>query len=181
MSTRNPTPAHRVVASLARRYSGSRVITQNVDGLELAAGVEPIALHGQVSALTCLKEGRGVPARDERYNDETFPICPNDGALLKPGVVFFFEGIEGRRFDESIDQIRDSDLYVEVGTSHTVYPAKDFWKFARSRGIPVVLFNSEPLKDAHEGAWLVQGDCQRTLPGLYRQLFPGSPLEGTVA
>jgi NAD-dependent deacetylase len=181
MAARRPTPAHHVVAALTRAHAGSRVITQNIDGLEGVAGVTPIALHGQAAAFTCLKEGCNVPARDARYNDDTFPICPNDGALLKPGVTFFLEGIDGKRFDGAIDQIRDSDLYVEVGTSHTVYPAKDFWKFARSRGIPVVIFNAEPLKDAHEGVRLVLGDCQRSLPGLYRQLFPDGPLAGSVS
>jgi NAD-dependent deacetylase len=166
MGTKRPTAAHRAIAQLARESGQDVVITQNVDGLEQRSGIESIIqLHGSISAYLCQKEGRGVETRDPRFNDEDFPICPNDGALLKPGVVFFMEGIDGSVFDRALETIEGSDLAIEVGTSHSVYPAKDLWRYALKKGVTVLCINADldPETKA-DASFFVEGDCQRILP-----------------
>jgi NAD-dependent SIR2 family protein deacetylase len=60
-----PNDAHRAVAALERAGLVSGVITQNVDGLDLAAGArEVVELHGNLDRVVCLHCGE-VTARAE--------------------------------------------------------------------------------------------------------------------
>jgi NAD-dependent deacetylase len=149
-----PTPAH-----LAILRRGGAVITLNVDGLEERAGIQALHLHGRVEAFHCLKEQADKPARDVRYNNAAFPICPDCGSLLKPGMLFFGEAMPTSLLDEAARLIASAQLLVEVGTSCAVTPVADLRAFARKRGLKVVAFNAEttpsPGVDVH-----VTGDVQ---------------------
>src|SRR5262245_776886 len=50
-----PNPAHLALAALERaRGDGARIVTQNVDGLHVAAGAERVVeLHGSLFAIRC--------------------------------------------------------------------------------------------------------------------------------
>lgn len=162
---RAPSPAHRAIVDICRGKQAT-VVTQNIDGLEARCGLPVIAMHGQLDGYRCQREEAYKDAPDPAWNDRSFPICPDCGTLLKPGVVFFFEGIDGDRFDRALDAIAQSDLVVEVGTSHRVKPVSSFWRYAVQKGAEVAIIN--PDTDATEGdvAFLLRGDCQQLLPAL---------------
>src|SRR5690606_5778517 len=86
-----PNRAHEVIAALQRRRSGIVVLTQNVDGLHLAAGSDDvIEIHGNVHELHCTRCAweRVVPD----YADLAIPPrCPACQAIVRPRVVLFDE------------------------------------------------------------------------------------------
>ncbi len=143
-----PNSAH---AALARR--GLSIVTQNVDGLHRRAGsAEVVEIHGSLWTLRCTR------CRYEEENETTplMEIPPRCacGAILRPGVVWFGEGLDGRVWRRAEELVRKSDLLFVIGTSSVVYPAASLAPIAKQSGACIVEINIDdtPLSgfaDAH--------------------------------
>jgi NAD-dependent deacetylase len=167
---KEPTAAHRAISALARGNNHS-VITQNIDTLEQRAGLSTLHIHGRVTGYHCLKERKEKDARDPRYNNDSFPICPDCGALLKPGITLFGEGLNNRILDEATRCIAAAQVLVEVGTSHSVAPVSQFHRFARRRGVKVMVINSDPAATQQDADVHLTGDAQAILCALQQRLL----------
>ncbi len=74
-------------------------LLQNVDGMHQRAGSKDmIEFHGNLFSTICSKEKVKVNDMDVALNDEgdtteplKIPSCPQCGALIRPGVVWFGE------------------------------------------------------------------------------------------
>ena len=118
-----PNGAHRALAALEQRGKLSAVITQNIDGLHTAAGSERVyELHGSVLRNYCVACGREYPLA---YVQEAcgVPYCTACASLVRPDVVLYGEGLDGRVFEEAARAIAEADLLIVGGTSLTVHPA----------------------------------------------------------
>ena len=102
-----PNKAHVKLAQLEEEGTLSAVVTQNIDGLQDCGRAydldQEIALHEAAS--------------------DGIPRCESCGAIVKPDVVLYEEGLDGRILEASINAIRRADLLVIAGTSLAVYPA----------------------------------------------------------
>lgn len=127
-----PNAAHRAIAEL-EQYFDVEVVTQNVDNLHERAGSTRVThLHGELMKL-----------RSERNPELIVPIegweqkmdaRAEDGALLRPHIVFFGESVP--MFDAATRIAASADLMIVVGTSLAVYPAASLVRYARA-GVPV--------------------------------------------
>ena len=123
-----PNRAHLKLAQLEQAGTLSAVITQNIDGLHQAAGSHTVwELHGSVLRNYCMKCGAfydldAITALHKQAEDGV-PRCPACGGIVKPDVVLYEEGLDGRVIEESANAIRRADLLVIAGTSLAVYPA----------------------------------------------------------
>ncbi len=141
-----PNAAHKVLAAWSKRYPGFTVITQNVDGLHEKAGTENVLrFHGSIWEVLCWEK---CPSSPSRWRDETVPFprippsCPYCGGLIRPGVVWFGEGIDTNIMERSIAAL-DCGVFLTIGTSAIVYPAAGLAAEARSRGAFTVEINPE--------------------------------------
>jgi NAD-dependent deacetylase len=141
-----PNRAHDVLAAWSRRYPRFTLITQNVDGLHERAGTEGvIRFHGSIWEVRCWNRCASSP---RRWNDRTVPFpqipprCPHCNGLVRPGVVWFGEGIDPEVMDRSV-QALDCDIFLTIGTSALVYPAAGLIEEAKSRGAFTVEMNLE--------------------------------------
>lgn len=159
-----PNPAHHALAEMEAQLPGFTLITQNVDGLHARAGNRRLLpLHGDIWQLRCTgcayaAENRQVPL------DPLPPTCPRCGALLRPGVVWFGEPLDGSIFDQAAQAFAAADIAVVVGTSALVYPAAELPLQTLRRGGVIYEFNTEAtaLSELAAGVW--QGPCEVTLP-----------------
>ena len=127
-----PNAAHRAIAELEQHFD-VEVVTQNVDNLHERAGSTRVThLHGELMKL-----------RSERNPELIVPIegweqsldaRAEDGALLRPHIVFFGESVP--MFDEATRIAASADVMIVVGTSLAVYPAASLVRYARA-GVPV--------------------------------------------
>ena len=127
-----PNAAHRAIAEL-EQYFDVEVVTQNVDNLHERAGSTRVThLHGELMKL-----------RSERNPELIVPIegweqkmdaRAEDGALLRPHIVFFGESVP--MFDAATRLAASADVMIVVGTSLAVYPAASLVRYARA-GVPV--------------------------------------------
>lgn len=141
-----PNAAHLVLALWSKRYPGFTLITQNVDGLHEKAGTQNIIrFHGSIWEVFCRDRCKSSPPR---WINDTVPLpsippaCPYCGGLIRPGVVWFGEGIEREVLEKSAAAVR-CDVFMAVGTSAIVYPAASLVSEARSGGAFTVEINME--------------------------------------
>ena len=66
--------------------------------------------------------------------EQTLDARAEDGALLRPHIVFFGESVP--MFDYATQIAAEADLMIVVGTSLAVYPAAMLVRYAKA-GVPV--------------------------------------------
>jgi NAD-dependent deacetylase len=137
-----PNAGHHALAQLEQSAPKFTVVTQNVDGLHQAAGSrEVLELHGSIWKLRCTQCGR-------EWVDQNTPegrrlVYCQCGALARPGVVWFGEGLPLSVWQLAEQAIRNCDLFLVVGTSAVVYPAAGLVPLARSSGAKIIEINIE--------------------------------------
>src|SRR5690606_16829173 len=147
MQSRAPNAGHLAVARLERDGHVSGVITQNVDGLHLAAGSSNVVeLHGSLSQVVCLtcrtRESRATmqerleslnpgfagrtatrrPDGDAAIPDgwiEEFVVtaCRVCGGVLKTDVVFFGENVPKERSVAAGALVEGASALLVLGSS----------------------------------------------------------------
>ena len=138
-----PNITHKVLAELEKRGKLKAVITQNIDGLHQAAGSKNVyELHGSIHRNHCMNCGKfyGLAAVK---GSSGIPRC-SCGGVIKPDVVLYEEGLDGKTVDGAIKAISNADVLIVGGTSLTVYPAAGFIKFYK--GNKLVLINKTPTE-----------------------------------
>lgn len=193
--TAEPNAGHRAIASLERAGRAAGVITQNVDGLHLAAGSERVVeLHGTMRAVQCLHCGQSfardaiaaqidarnpwldVPTevllgpdgdvRPESTEGFDLPVCTVCGGALKPDVVFFGEYVPSERFATAEALLRSGDALVVAGSSLVVNSGIRIIERARRRELPLVIVNLEPTRADTWASATIPGSTSVVLPAL---------------
>lgn len=137
-----PNAAHYKLAELERRGKLKAVITQNIDGLHQAAGSRRVLeLHGSVHRNYCETCGKFYDL-EFILHSQGVPRC-SCGGRVKPDVVLYEEGLNGRTLSDAVDYIAHADLLIIGGTSLNVYPAAGLIDYYR--GKKLVLINKSAV------------------------------------
>lgn len=138
-SLRNAKPhdGHFALVDLVNRGYVKSVITQNIDGLDLKAGMSDalIEIHGNRSRLRCIGCAKRTDLND--FVPLFVPdACDECGEPVKFDAVMFGEPIVPEVMSAAREQIDRADCVVAIGTSATVRPASGLLWVAkhRSRG-----------------------------------------------
>ena len=121
-----PNAAHKALAKLEKKGKLKAVVTQNIDGLHQMAGSKKVyELHGSVLRNTCTHCQAKYSLEDMiKYRDsDGIPRCPKCGAIIKPDVVLYEEGLDEYTLYSAVHAIKQADLLIVGGTSLVVYPA----------------------------------------------------------
>lgn len=122
-----PTTSHFFFKLLEQKTVLARVYTQNIDDLELYAGVSKdllVQAHGTFSTgrcIQCKREHEQSFYRSAIKNGQT-PLCKNCKGYVKPDVVFFNEDLPRRFYGMRRTDFRDAELLIVMGTSLAVSP-----------------------------------------------------------
>ncbi len=152
-----PTLSHAFLSVLEQKEWLLRVYTQNVDGLEHAAGVSNdriVECHGSISRLVCntchtvvgdaddvsrfwtaVGSSGGVPLKCTRDN------C--SGGVLRPDIVLFGEPLPAQFHQLSFPDVSACDLLLVMGTSLVVYPVASLPSYVQATAVRM-LINKEP-------------------------------------
>jgi len=166
LSTKKPNRAHEILAAWSKRFPNFTLITQNVDGLHERAGSNNvIRFHGSIWEVLCWNNCGAAPAR---WWDETVPFsrippaCPHCGGLIRPGVVWFGEGIDPDVLRRSVEAL-DCEVFFTIGTSSLVYPAASLVHEAKRRGAYTVEMNVEATPSSGSLDLALQGPAEELL------------------
>ena len=139
-----PNDAHLVLAELEKQGKLRAVITQNIDGLHLAAGSkEVLELHGSVHRNYCTHCGKFY-SLDEILAMDGVPYC-ECGGMIKPDVVLYEEGLDQGILQKSVNYIRQADLMIIGGTSLVVYPAAGLVDYYKGNKLVVINKSVTPM------------------------------------
>ena len=143
-----PNAAHKKLAQLEQDGKVKAVITQNIDGLHYAAGSkEVLELHGSVHRNYCEQCGKFYPV-EYIVESKGVPRCEACGAIVKPDVVLYEEGLDYETMQKAVQYIRDAEVLIIGGTSLAVYPAAGFIDYFRGRHLGVINMD-RTAKDVH--------------------------------
>ena len=133
-----PNAAHIKLAQLEAEGKLKAIVTQNIDGLHQKAGSkEVLELHGSVHRNYCTKCHKFF---DLNYviKSDGVPKCDECGAIIKPDVVLYEEGLDSSIIARTIDHISHADMLIIGGTSLVVYPAAGLIDYYRGNKLVLV-------------------------------------------
>ncbi len=187
-----PNPGHEAIARLAQRAGEFLLVTQNVDDLHARAGLaktEMVQIHGDIFVTKCSRcdfsyagrggspEPPGAHAAEPENgrlrsiaptseNDGNPPRCPECGALMRPGVVWFGEPLpagETERVENYLQ--RDScGVVIVAGTTATFGYIIDWALRASRRGGQLIEVNPEETPLSRFATRLVRKPAAAALP-----------------
>lgn len=164
-----PNPAHRALAALANRPVLVTLITQNVDRLHQRAGSRGVLeLHGNLFDVRCTRCARTL----DRTGDTLphLPRCDDCGALLRPAVVWFGEGLPIDVWHAAESAVRAAECVIVAGTSAVVFPAAGLIETAKAAGAAVIEVNLEPTPYSNLVDVALQGKAGDILTALVERL-----------
>ena len=134
--TKKPNAGHTAIASMDE-WADVCVITQNVDNLhEQADSKRVVHLHGELMKLRSEKNPDLIYDINEGW-EQSLDERGEDGALLRPHIVFFGEDVP--MFDLASKIVEQADILIVVGTSLAVYPAAALVYYVRNKEVPIYL------------------------------------------
>lgn len=165
-----PNAGHRAVHALEQQGKLHTLVTQNTDGLHLAAGHDPanvVEIHGNGREVVCWGCGELAPmeralARVEA--GEVDPPCRSCGGILKSNAVLFEQNLDPDDLDRAQRAAAECHLLLAVGTTLAVYPAAGMVPIAKQAGARVVIVNADPTD--------MDGLADAVLPGAIGDILP---------
>lgn len=138
-----PNAAHKKLAEMEQAGKLMAVITQNIDGLHQMAGSKHVwELHGSIHRNYCQRCGKFYDAAYVKES-EGIPRC-ECGGIIKPDVVLYEEGLDGRTIRNSVQAISEADMLIIGGTSLVVYPAASFLDYFHGKYLVVINKSATP-------------------------------------
>ena len=148
LSQTMPTIAHKFMNFFTKKNYVKYIFTQNIDGLELKAKIPKeklIFTHGNFLEGHCAKckEDVDIEKINEGINKGEVYYCPKCQGPCKPKIVFYGESMP-LIFFESLQNIKDIDLVIIMGTSLKVFPFAGIPELVgQNKGI--IVFNKEKV------------------------------------
>ena len=170
MHTAEPNAGHLALAELERKGKLDTLVTQNIDGLHHDAGTSPeriIEIHGTVRDFACLDcTDRGpIEVVLERVRDgDEDPHCNSCGSLLKSATISFGQALIAQDLERAQLAAANSDLFLAIGTSLTVYPVAALPEIAIQCGARLVILNAQETPYDRAAAAILRGGIGEVLP-----------------
>lgn len=174
-----PNPSHHIAAHLAAQGRLLGVLTQNIDGLYLTAGLDParlVELHGTSTRARCLTCDALYPMEATVARvaaGEPVPHClaPGCGGVLKPDTISFGQPLVDANVTRARQWLDECDLLIVMGTSLRVAPVNKYPTISLNKRTPLVMANmEETMYDDFAEVLLNDGRCGEMMAALQDQL-----------
>ena len=176
--TARPNDGHRALVALEATGRLHTLVTQNIDGLHVAAGSDParvVEVHGTMREFACLECGDRGPMADALARvvaGEEDPPCLVCGGILKSATISFGQSLVPEDLDRAMAAARSCDLLLAVGSTLSVFPVADMVPLAVAHGAPVVIVNGSPTAMDDLADLRLTGPISELLPALVEGIPP---------
>lgn len=168
-----PNAAHHTLVEMEYFFRNFCLITQNVDGLHGRAGSKRVLeMHGNMWKGRCEKDGEIVDLPETPL--KSLPPYHTCGMALRPHIVQFGEPIDGVILDEAFKESMRSDLFLVVGTSGVVSPARDLPLIALREGGKVIEINRHETPLTPYVTLSIRGKAAEIVPRLWKEILRSS-------
>jgi NAD-dependent deacetylase len=162
-----PSAVHHGLAELEQSGKLTAVVTQNIDGLHLAAGSQRVLeLHGNTRRFRCeaCETFQDFETVHELIGESIPPPCPRcTQTALRPDVVLFGEALSHDVLDQAADEMDQADLVLVIGSSLVVQPAASLPLAAVRRGAKLAILNIDPTPLDTEATLVVRAPADQVL------------------
>lgn len=125
LNKKEPNKGHFALRELEELGKIQGIITQNIDNLHTKAGSKVVyEVHGEtrgVHCVYCYEEYPFTKMKEKVDSGEIPPRCDKCNGVLRPNVVMFGDMMPDD-FSEALNELRDTDLLIVIGSSLTVSP-----------------------------------------------------------
>ena len=174
-----PTLGHMALKAMAEAGVVNDVVTQNVDALDIRAGIDEghvFEVHGVERQLSCIgcdasfeteawleRNGKASPAR-----------CERDGGLLKPDFNLYndkyIRGYINDKGQRGVEALYEADGLLVVGTSLHIWPWNQAVVDAYREKRPIVMVNPHPTKFDGAARFIIRATADEGLQMLQEEL-----------
>ena len=164
-----PGRGHRALAALYKAGKVPAVITQNIDNLHQASGIETgdvIELHGNTTYARCIGCGKTYELSwvKTRFDaDGQAPFCTACEEPVKAATISFGQAMPEEEMRRAAELARQCDLFIAIGSSLVVWPAAGFPLLAKQSGAKLVIINNEPTEQDEQADLVIRHDIGETL------------------
>lgn len=168
-----PGVGHQALARLEMSGKLKTLITQNIDGLHQIAGSNSenvIEIHGTVREVVCLEcnyRAQMTEVLVRLQAGETDPDCPTCGGILKSATISFGQSLIAEDLTRAEQAACNSDLFLAIGSSLSVYPVAGLVPLARDSGARVIIINATPTNMDTMADEVILGAIGEILPALF--------------
>ena len=169
-----PNPAHAAIVRLSLLAGDFLLVTQNVDDLHVRAGLpkeKMVQIHGDIFETCCSRCAKKI--EEEEGEEKDLPRCPDCGALMRPGVVWFGERLDPAKIDivENYLSTGPCDLVLVIGTTALFGYIVDWALRARANGGELVEINPEETPLSRAATRCIRNPAAVALPKLVENLL----------
>jgi NAD-dependent deacetylase len=173
LDSKQPNPAHAVLAELEADGLLQAVVTQNIDRLHSKAGSERvIEVHGSIATSSCTGCRASYPLENvgELFDAEGVATCACCMGKVKPDVVLFGELLPEQAIAEAQELCAGADLLLCVGSSLEVHPVAGLPELTLRNGGRVAIVTAGPTPYDGDAVLKLDGDVVAELAAVQAAL-----------
>lgn len=187
-----PSIAHNALKRIGDACADYLEVTQNVDGLSLAAGLEPsrlVEIHGSTNTFSCSRCG----AKHQLSISADMPLpprcydCNNPGqAPIRPDVVLFGEDISLQDLEKAWIHASCTNLLIISGTTLQFQYLVGVIGAAAQNNATILYIDPQASTDnpllfgIHSSIHCIKSTADETLPKIASYLESGAPISGLI-
>ncbi len=147
-----PNKGHEAIAQIIQEKTNGHCVTQNVDNLHQAAGLnddQVTEIHGNATYAVCLeckKKFDLEPINKAFKENQEPPSCDECNGFIKTATISFGQPMPEKEMIRAQNEAANCDLMVAVGSSLVVYPAATIPLLGKQSGAKFVILNNEPTE-----------------------------------
>ena len=144
-----PNFGHKAIAKIIKDKSKGHCITQNIDNLHQAGGLnndQVTEIHGNATYAVCLDCSKKFELSDihtQYINTKKSPICDVCSGPIKTATISFGQPMPELEMERAQIEAESSDLFIVAGSSLVVFPAATIPLYAKEKGAKLVIINNE--------------------------------------
>ena len=147
-----PNFGHKAIAKIIKDKNKGHCITQNIDNLHQAGGLDNdqvTEIHGNATYAVCLDCSKKFELSDihaQYKNTKKSPTCDVCSGPIKTATISFGQPMPELEMERAQIEAESSDLFIVAGSSLVVFPAATIPLYAKEKGAKLIIINNEPTE-----------------------------------
>lgn len=166
-----PNPIHYTLAKWEREGKLKACLTQNIDGLELVAGLKNVLqLHGTVLKNHCVQCGKFFDLNYVLEHGDPVPLCDKCQGIIKPDVVLYEEALDMELLEKAVNYVKQAEVILVIGTSLRVYPVAGLLHYYASDKQKLIIINMQSTSFDDDADVVLNAPAEKVLPAIDAKL-----------
>ena len=147
-----PNFGHEAIAKIIKDKKKGHCITQNIDNLHQAGGLnddQVTEIHGNATYAVCLDCSKKYELSDihaQFISSKKSPTCDVCAGPIKTATISFGQPMPELEMERAQIEAESSDLFIVAGSSLVVFPAATIPLYGKEKGAKLIIINNEPTE-----------------------------------